>query len=127
MHVGVEHQLPVFGSEAVDGAGNAQAGIVYQHVDFGAKLAQGVSEGFGHGVLVAHVAFEKLETLVHQALGGGAAPAGHGGPTRQQGFNGGAANSFARAGHDGGFAGKVHLSLKKIKDANALYEFAAAS
>ena len=104
MHVGVEHALPVVSAEAIDRAGHAQAGVVDEYVHVGPQFAQGVGEGFGHGVLVAHVALEKLEPLVRQALGGGAAPAGHGGPARQQGFDGGAANSFACAGYDGSFA-----------------------
>ena len=113
--------------KAVDWPGNAQAGVVDQHVDFRAQLAQGVGEGFGHGVLVAHVAFKKLKPVVRQTFGGSAAPAGHGRAAGQQGFDGGAANSFAGAGHDGDFTVEVHLSLRKLRHVNAQYEFAAAS
>jgi hypothetical protein len=79
------------------------------------QLKLGIGESFGNGMLVLHVALEKLETVVRQAFGRAAGPAGHGGPTGQQSFDGGAANSFAGAGHDGNFTGKVHLSLGKVR------------
>jgi len=100
--------VPILGFESVDGAKNPYPRIVDQGVNFRTQFAQRVGEGFGHGVLVAHVAGEELETVVVQAFGGGAAPAGHGGPAGQQSLGGGAANAAAHARYDGNFPTQVH-------------------